>query len=163
LFHFLIFFFNLFKKLFSEGRRDMILNIDINYGFSENSVINYTCNPFYNLIGQQYLHCLNGAWEQNIPKCILTENICRKKPLMTIESAKLIGLKSTTINDEYAFPYKTNPIKLYTTASYACPPGKKFSGIDEILIKYKNIGGRYIAYVNYSCNGKDKWEEVKCT
>ncbi len=81
---------------------------------------------------------------------------------MSVESAQLIGLKSNIINDEYEYPYKTNSIKSYTIASYVCLPNKKFSGIDQNLLKYKIFEGRSISYFDYSCVGKDEWEEVKC-
>lgn len=142
-----------------KGRRDMILNITKDTGFEENSLINYTCNPYYNRVGKQYIYCKDGQWETSIPKCVLTEKICRKKPPMKIINAQMVELKSTLVKNEYAFPYITNDIRFYSIASYTCP-GNKFS--DSSLVKYKTIKGHQIGYVDYACIGKDKWEDVVC-
>lgn len=144
---------------FKKGRREIQLLMNKNNGSADGSVVNFACNPYYELIGKKSIKCTNGTWDTDIPKCSMTDRVCRKKPPMKIGSAQMVGLKSILVKNEYTLSYFSNAIRFYTVASYTCA-GNKFSKTS--LVKYKKIKDHNIGYVDYACIGKDEWEVVTC-
>lgn len=123
--------------------------------------MNFSCNPYYYLVGRSELSCVNGEWETDIPICIITSNHCRIKPSMDIGKSRLIGIKSIIVKNEIAYHYQTEDIRFYTLAKYTCP-NNRFKLNQNKTIMYKTIHDRKVGYVELACLGNEEWEEVKC-
>ncbi len=147
-----------------NGRRDVSLYLVKANGFTNGSYVNFSCNPFFELIGQQKVFCKNGIWENAVPQCVLSTRVCRNKPPPSAASSYIISQKRQTLNIESSYG-KTDPLVIYLEASYTCNwPDMNFTNTTR-PIEYRallnSIGKPVLVFYQTSlCLGNDTFEQL---
>jgi hypothetical protein len=149
-----------------NGRRITNLFLNWSNGLTNGSYINFTCNPYYELIGQQQVSCINGKWEKYNTQCVLSRNICSIMPPPSTNTTYMISMVRERIIYESSFN-RQDYIDLFTVASYTCLPQftngftNKTSGLTKFRV-LENENGRKVltSYQNVSCIGYDKFDSM---
>ncbi|XP_031550168.1 sushi, von Willebrand factor type A, EGF and pentraxin domain-containing protein 1-like, partial [Actinia tenebrosa] len=121
--------------------------------------IRYYCNRGYNLVGQEYVRCLNGTWENKQPTCRPVE--CRD-PGKLVNGGRYPDKSKYVFKDSIRFQCKTN-YTLRGVPAITCQHDKRWSGnVPRCLAPCRdpgipNNGQRYdhsflhYARVRFSC------------
>ena len=142
-----------------NGRRDIVLEIDRNYGVQNGSHIKIKCNRFFRLYGREKLSCINGVWQNETTKCHIVNELCTKKPKLKIGSASLVSYSYSEIKNEYELN-RFNNVIIYTEASYTCPENRFQNGNKKI--QHRIINNKKVSYIMVYCIGQDIWETISC-
>jgi hypothetical protein len=138
-----------------NGNREVGLVLNTN-GLTKGSHVNFTCNPFFELIGPERTFCIGRNWESEVPQCRLSF-ICKERPPMVVDNAILIS--STRVEFKVEVSYSNFEKRTaHTQAAYVCTPGTRFN--TNTNMGYRVISGINMAYKNVSCVGNDKWGEL---
>lgn len=139
-----------------NGRRSVKLILNLN-GIDNESVVEFSCNDYFELIGPSRVYCLNYKWENKQPVCVLTKNICLNRPPVLYKNSKLLSLKKNRIELEYNYNNSSN-IFHYTEAMYTCLPGFRLADFHNI--KYKHFQKLLVPFKKTNCIESNKWQLI---
>ncbi|CAF0900982.1 unnamed protein product [Brachionus calyciflorus] len=142
-----------------NGRRSVGLVLN-SLGYTNRSVVNFTCDEYFYRVGRSQLMCIKNEWEKDVPECKLREDICRIKPASLDENTFLKSL--TRVEAKYELSYQNSTtLTIYTHAMYICMPGYYFQNARSTGYRYFNT--TFYPYQNVSCIGQNKWQTIpKC-
>lgn len=139
-----------------NGRRSVKLILNLN-GIDNKSIVEFSCNNHFDLIGPSHIYCINYKWQNRQPVCVLKKNICVNRPPILFENSKLVSLKKVRIEFEHNYTNSTNFFH-YTEAMYACLPGFRYADLNNIEFKY--FHRILVPYKKIICIEPDKWESI---
>jgi hypothetical protein len=142
-----------------NGRRDVGL-IMTNVGMTNGSHVNFTCNPYYELVGRSQLFCYGHVWETDVPQCRMTKKVCTVWPPAIEGNALMKLMRKHQIKHEVDY-VRTQNVTVLILAEYICKPGHRFS--EYFRTMYKQFDGpfsRHLPYQNMTCTGTETWTRL---
>jgi hypothetical protein len=146
-----------------NGKRDVELvfhTFERKYFYS---YVNFSCNPYFELVGRSTFTCLDGIWEPFMPECRLSKKICTTKPAASTDTSVIINQVRTQVRIELDYQNNSKMLDIYLTAGYTCLPDQprlRFKNKFKIT-EYKYIPKPYdrnVFYQNATCLGNNVWE-----
>ena len=122
---------------------------------TDGTSVNFTCDPYFELVGNGRMTCKNGQWDSFPPVCRLLNSTCSNKPPTEFGKAKLISIQHVELKVEKSYNTFEN-VTLYINAGYSCPDNKFKT---NHTIKYTN---NKVAYIDSLCVGRESWQIVVC-
>jgi hypothetical protein len=151
-----------------NGQRATKLYFYPKKGVFNTSHVVFSCNPHYNLVGEQIVYCKDGEWDRNSSvKCILNENICTMKPELSLPELETyaISLERRQIQQENSFE-DTKTIDIYISIGYTCDNNKRFQEKEKVMRRMlKNDKDEFVMveYIEAKCIDMNKFEMIpKC-
>lgn len=139
-----------------NGERTITLLLSKYNSSTDGTSVSFTCDPYFDLVGNSKIVCKTNRWDGSPPTCKLRDSLCLKKPAQQVKSARLVYLKYVEIKVEKDLKSSYN-LSIYTNASYTCP-NNKFQPNQTVKYDDKKIG-----YVEVACIGKESWQEALCS
>ena len=145
-----------------NGRREVGVVFRIPSGDTRGSHVNFTCNPFYTLVGKDRVLCSNQTWDNEMPECRLNvKELCREKPPSVFNKALLKALHRIEIKYETSY-MNYDVITHHVSATYVCPEGHRFRMQESRrqLPVIKNYNGQLLEHTNSTCVGENRWIDM---
>ncbi|RNA03239.1 complement factor H, partial [Brachionus plicatilis] len=138
-----------------NGRRSVEIFFNLK-GLNNQSVVNFSCNDFFEHIGRHQVYCINYEWENDVPTCVLKKNICLNKPPILFENSVLKSLTKIRIKFENDYTNWSN-LTHFTEAMYTCLPGYRFEDFHDIKYEYFD---KLVPFKKVYCIGPNKWQSI---
>jgi hypothetical protein len=140
-----------------NGVREIGLVLNSLTGSTKGSHANFSCNPMFELVGRERIHCVDGFWENHVPECQPIKNICRVKPTPLVNFTMLKSLVRVEFKVE--LDYSVSQLHTaFTLATYVCAANTNFKDMTNVTKKVFND----VSFLckNVTCIGTDKWDNV---
>lgn len=128
-----------------------------NTQYTNGSHVNFTCNPFYELVGRNRLFCYGSEWEKDVPECRLMRDICLIRPNFTVGFAYMKQITKVEIKHELDY-FRNQTVLIYTMADFTCMPGYQFANDTSSMVKMYDT--KVLSVQNISCTGYNRWMDA---
>jgi hypothetical protein len=140
-----------------NGVREIGIVLNWLTGNTRGSHANFTCNPMFELVGRERIHCVDGVWENHVPECHPIRNTCRIKPPIIVNNTLLKSLVRVEYKYELDHHLSENRTA-FTLATYLCGGTTKFK--DTANVGRKMFNDVIFLVKNVTCIDTDKWDDV---